>query len=79
MASKGCRLQFFFFKLLSITLMIGQRKFASSKLPTTEVEGSILAYTPILPMVHKIYTMTMTSLRVVVQQNCSDIMCISGY
>ena len=43
--SEGCRLQKFF---LSITLMTGQRKFASNKPPMTEVEGSILAYKPIL-------------------------------
>jgi len=33
----------------------------------TKVKSSILAYT----MVHIIYTMTMTSLHVIVQQNCS--------
>jgi len=30
-------------------------------------------------MVHIIYTMMMMSLCVVVEQNCSDFVCISGY
>ena len=53
---------------------------SSSKLPMTKVEGSIRIsiYTD-FTMVPIIYTVTMMSLRVIVQQNCSDIMCISGY
>ena len=45
----------------------------------TKVEGSVFAYTD-FTMVHIIYTVTMMSLRVIVQKkSCSDIMSISGY
>jgi len=49
---------------------------SSSKLLMTNVDGRL--YT-IFTMVHIMYSMMMTSLHVVVQQNCSDIISIMGY
>ena len=66
--------------------MLGAKVFATNKIGITsskllmfEVEGTIYDIYNDYSMVHIIYTMTKTSLHVIVQLNCSDIMCTSGY